>query len=84
VKILQDLHSSAWYLFITSSRAFAFWLDLICFLYTSIVTFSFIVISNSKIIKNVLLAMIHYLKKKKYLLIIINNRTQQHLEEMLA
>ncbi|XP_001946763.2 multidrug resistance-associated protein 4 [Acyrthosiphon pisum] len=52
----QDLHSSAWYLFITSSRAFAFWLDLICFIYTSIVTFSFIVISNTTFGGNVGLA----------------------------
>ncbi|XP_026820568.1 probable multidrug resistance-associated protein lethal(2)03659 isoform X1 [Rhopalosiphum maidis] len=52
----QDLHSSAWYLFITSSRAFAFWLDLICFIYTSIVTFSFLVISNTTFGGNVGLA----------------------------
>ncbi|CAH1738402.1 unnamed protein product [Aphis gossypii] len=52
----QDLHSSAWYLFISSSRAFAFWLDLICFIYTSIVTFSFIVISNTTFGGNVGLA----------------------------
>ncbi|XP_025202264.1 probable multidrug resistance-associated protein lethal(2)03659 isoform X2 [Melanaphis sacchari] len=52
----QDLHSSAWYLFITSSRAFAFWLDLICFIYTSIVTFSFIVMNNTTFGGNVGLA----------------------------
>ncbi|XP_013144299.1 PREDICTED: probable multidrug resistance-associated protein lethal(2)03659 [Papilio polytes] len=39
----QDLHSSAWYLFIASSRAFGFWLDLVCVVYIAIVTLSFLV-----------------------------------------
>ncbi|KAF4521035.1 hypothetical protein B566_EDAN002530 [Ephemera danica] len=38
----QDLHSSAWYLFISTSRSFAFWLDIVCFFYISTVTFSFL------------------------------------------
>jgi len=38
----QDLHSSAWYLFITTSRSFGYWLDFICFFYIAIVTFSFL------------------------------------------
>ncbi|XP_026820606.1 multidrug resistance-associated protein 4-like isoform X2 [Rhopalosiphum maidis] len=42
----QDLHSSAWYLFIASSRGFGFWLDIICFIYVSAVTFSFVAIGN--------------------------------------
>ncbi|KAL5236136.1 hypothetical protein ACI65C_003546 [Semiaphis heraclei] len=42
----QDLHSSAWYLFITLSRAFGFWLDIVCLLFISIVTFYFIFIDN--------------------------------------
>ncbi|KAF2886605.1 hypothetical protein ILUMI_19568, partial [Ignelater luminosus] len=37
----QDLHSSVWYLFLTCSRAFGFWLDLICVIYIGMVTFSF-------------------------------------------
>ncbi|KAH9643582.1 hypothetical protein HF086_011363 [Spodoptera exigua] len=36
----QDLHSAAWYLFITCSRAFGFFLDLICLLFIVCVTFS--------------------------------------------
>ncbi|XP_045510491.1 probable multidrug resistance-associated protein lethal(2)03659 isoform X2 [Colias croceus] len=36
----QDLHSSAWYLFITCSRAFGYFLDLICLLFIICVTFS--------------------------------------------
>ncbi|KAK5646964.1 hypothetical protein RI129_005428 [Pyrocoelia pectoralis] len=44
---LQDLHSSAWYLFITTSQAFAYWLDFVCVIYICIVTFSFLVIDDS-------------------------------------
>ncbi|XP_050553313.1 ATP-binding cassette subfamily C member 4 [Spodoptera frugiperda] len=36
----QDLHSAAWYLFITCSRAFGFFLDLVCLLFIVCVTFS--------------------------------------------
>ncbi|CAH0406117.1 unnamed protein product [Chilo suppressalis] len=36
----QDLHSAAWYLFITCSRAFGFFLDVICLLFIICVTFS--------------------------------------------
>ncbi|XP_050059327.1 ATP-binding cassette sub-family C member 4-like isoform X1 [Aphis gossypii] len=43
----QDLHSSAWYLFLTTSRSFGLWLDFTCFIYTSIVALSFLVVSNS-------------------------------------
>ncbi|XP_050545467.1 probable multidrug resistance-associated protein lethal(2)03659 isoform X2 [Daktulosphaira vitifoliae] len=42
----QDLHSSAWFLFITSSRAFGFWLDVVCLFYISIVTFSFLTFAS--------------------------------------
>lgn len=38
----QDLHSSAWYLFISTSRSFGYWLDVICFIYIAIVTMSFL------------------------------------------
>ncbi|KAF7996689.1 hypothetical protein HCN44_002335 [Aphidius gifuensis] len=40
----QDLHSSAWYIFIASSRAFGFWLDIFCLLYIALVTMSFLVL----------------------------------------
>lgn len=39
----QDVHSSAWFMFISTSRAFGFWLDLICSIYIGLVTFSFLV-----------------------------------------
>lgn len=42
----QDLHSSAWFNFIATSRAFGFWLDLVCIVYITIVTLSFLVIGN--------------------------------------
>ncbi|XP_062528577.1 ATP-binding cassette sub-family C member 4 isoform X3 [Bombyx mori] len=44
----QDLHSSAWYMFIASSRAFGFWLDLVCVVYIAVVTMSFLVLGNEK------------------------------------
>ncbi|XP_065203724.1 probable multidrug resistance-associated protein lethal(2)03659 isoform X2 [Planococcus citri] len=43
----QDLHSSAWYLFLATSRAFGFWLDMFCVLYIALVTFSFLLILTS-------------------------------------
>ncbi|XP_054272057.1 probable multidrug resistance-associated protein lethal(2)03659 [Macrosteles quadrilineatus] len=52
----QDLHSSAFYLFTAVSRAFGFWLDLVCFLYIATVTFSFLVIDTSWLGGNVGLA----------------------------
>ncbi|CAH2099614.1 unnamed protein product [Euphydryas editha] len=36
----QDLHSAAWYLFISCSRAFGYFLDLICLLFIICVTFT--------------------------------------------
>lgn len=37
----QDLHSSAWFLFIATSRAFGFYLDIFCIIYIALVTGSF-------------------------------------------
>lgn len=39
----QDLHSSAWFIFIASSRAFGFWLDVFCLVYIALVTLSFLI-----------------------------------------
>ncbi|XP_046392416.1 ATP-binding cassette sub-family C member 4-like [Ischnura elegans] len=52
----QDLHSSTWFMFINTSRAFGFWLDFICFIYIGVVTFSFLVIGGEKFGGNVGLA----------------------------
>ncbi|XP_044009489.1 probable multidrug resistance-associated protein lethal(2)03659 [Aphidius gifuensis] len=43
----QDLHSSAWFIFISSSNAFGLWLDTFAVLYISLVTLSFLVIPGS-------------------------------------
>lgn len=43
----QDIHSSAFYLFIATNRAFGFCLDFICVFYIAAVTFSFFWMSNS-------------------------------------
>ncbi|KAF0706159.1 putative multidrug resistance-associated protein lethal(2)03659, partial [Aphis craccivora] len=45
----QDLHSSTWYLFIASSEAFGFSLDIICFIYICILTFSFLIVNNENL-----------------------------------
>ncbi|KAL1513345.1 hypothetical protein ABEB36_002766 [Hypothenemus hampei] len=52
----QDLHSSAWFSFIATSRAFGYWLDLVCIVYITLVTFSFLFIGNEKFGGNVGLA----------------------------
>lgn len=52
----QDLHSSAWYIFIASSRAFGYWLDIVCLIYIAIVAFSFLVMEQNTFGGNVGLA----------------------------
>ncbi|XP_025202348.1 probable multidrug resistance-associated protein lethal(2)03659 isoform X2 [Melanaphis sacchari] len=54
--IHQNLHSSAWYLFITLNKAFGFWLDLISILFISTVTFYLIYFDNDNYSGNVGLA----------------------------
>lgn len=41
----QDIHSSAWFTYIATARAFGYWLDLLCVVYISIVAFSFLFMS---------------------------------------
>nr|CAD7398181.1 unnamed protein product [Timema poppensis] len=43
---MRDVHSSAFYMFITTSSAFGFFIDFICFIYISLVTFSFLVLQD--------------------------------------
>jgi ABC-type multidrug transport system fused ATPase/permease subunit len=43
----QDLHSSAWYMFITTSQAFGFCLDIMCLIFIGLVTFSFLFIGDT-------------------------------------
>ncbi|KAJ9591424.1 hypothetical protein L9F63_002030, partial [Diploptera punctata] len=44
----QDLHSSAWFAFISSSRAFGLWLDSTCLLYIATVTLSFLFVGRDE------------------------------------
>ncbi|KAJ8951065.1 hypothetical protein NQ318_003763 [Aromia moschata] len=38
----QDCHTSAWFMYIAASSAFGFWLDILCFIFVGIITFSFL------------------------------------------
>ncbi|XP_050058893.1 ATP-binding cassette sub-family C member 4-like isoform X5 [Aphis gossypii] len=49
----QDLHSSAWDLFLCANQAFGFWLDLISVIYIGIVIFSFFSIEKDNFGGNV-------------------------------
>ncbi|XP_043529381.1 ATP-binding cassette sub-family C member 4-like [Frieseomelitta varia] len=44
---LQDVHTSSVYMYIVASAAFGFSLDIFCFVFTSIVTFSFLLLEQS-------------------------------------
>ncbi|XP_055540741.1 ATP-binding cassette sub-family C member 4-like [Wyeomyia smithii] len=43
----QDLHTASFYMFITSSTAFGFTLDLLCLIFVFIVVFSFLLLENN-------------------------------------
>lgn len=43
----QDLNSSATYMFLATSRAFGFWLDMLCAVFIGCVTFSFIIFKSA-------------------------------------
>ena len=45
---LQDVHSSAWYAFISGTRWFGVWLDWIVVFYLAIVVFSFMVLGGGR------------------------------------
>ncbi|EFN78037.1 Probable multidrug resistance-associated protein lethal(2)03659 [Harpegnathos saltator] len=44
---LQDQHTSTTYMYIVTSTAFGFFLDVFCFIFTSLVTFSFLILNES-------------------------------------
>lgn len=44
----QDLHSSAYFSFISTSRAFGYWLDMVCMVYIAAVVLSFLLIGNGE------------------------------------
>ncbi|KAK5646963.1 hypothetical protein RI129_005427 [Pyrocoelia pectoralis] len=43
----QDLHSTTYFLYLSTARAFGYWLDLICIMYILIVTFSLFAFEDS-------------------------------------
>lgn len=47
---LQDVHSSAWYMFLASSHTFGFLLDTICVVYICVVTFNFVLSEDEGIL----------------------------------
>ena len=44
---LQDVHTSTFYMYVVASSAFGFSLDIFCFVFISLVTFSFLVLEQS-------------------------------------
>lgn len=44
----QDYHTSAWFMYIAASSAFGFYLDVLCFMFTAFVTFSFLTFGEGK------------------------------------
>ncbi|KOC62297.1 putative multidrug resistance-associated protein lethal(2)03659 [Habropoda laboriosa] len=44
---LQDVHTSTVYMYMAASTAFGFSLDIFCFVFTSLVTFSFLILQQS-------------------------------------
>ena len=44
----QDLNTSAYFLYLASTRAFGLWLELVCVLYCASVTFSFLILGNGE------------------------------------
>ncbi|KAL1501385.1 hypothetical protein ABEB36_006713 [Hypothenemus hampei] len=42
----QDGHTSAWFMFIAASSAFGLYMDLLCFVFTTLVTFSFLIVGS--------------------------------------
>ncbi|KAK1124888.1 hypothetical protein K0M31_006238 [Melipona bicolor] len=44
---LQDVHTSTVYMYVVASTAFGFSLDIFCFVFTSLVTFSFVLLEQS-------------------------------------
>uniref|UniRef100_A0A6P7GCD8 Multidrug resistance-associated protein 4-like n=1 Tax=Diabrotica virgifera virgifera TaxID=50390 RepID=A0A6P7GCD8_DIAVI len=58
--ILQDQHSSTWFLFLVSGRVFGFYLDVICCIFLAIVTIQFLLFRDENTLSgNVGLAISH-------------------------
>lgn len=48
--ILQDQHTSSWFLFLASSETFGFYLDVISTTFLALVTFQFLITRNGEYI----------------------------------
>ncbi|KRT79020.1 ABC transporter ATP-binding protein [Oryctes borbonicus] len=46
--VLQDQHTTSWYLFLVTTEAFGFYLDIICVIFLAVVTFQFIIFDDGK------------------------------------
>ncbi|KAH8272109.1 hypothetical protein KR026_008581 [Drosophila bipectinata] len=55
----QNANTSAWFLFLSCTRAFALWSDLLCIGYMAAVTFSFLLLKNEFFSGDVGLAILH-------------------------
>ncbi|SPP81313.1 multidrug resistance-associated protein 4 [Drosophila guanche] len=55
----QNANTSAWFLFLSCTRAFALWSDLLCIAYMTAVTFSFLLLRNDFDSGDVGLAILH-------------------------
>lgn len=44
----QDGHTSAWFMFIAASSAFGLCMDMLCFVFITLITFSFLLFSEGK------------------------------------
>ncbi|XP_075154249.1 red dog mine [Haematobia irritans] len=55
----QNANTSAWFLFLSCTRAFAMWTDIICVVYITMVTLSFLILSSDFNSGDVGLAILH-------------------------
>ncbi|XP_068155675.1 ATP-binding cassette sub-family C member 4 [Drosophila tropicalis] len=55
----QNANTSAWFLFLSCTRAFALWSDILCIVYMTAVTFSFLLLKNEFDSGDVGLAILH-------------------------
>ncbi|KAI2473958.1 Putative multidrug resistance-associated protein lethal(2)03659-like [Diabrotica virgifera virgifera] len=49
---LQDIHSSAWFIYLASGKCFALWLDLVCVFFIAIVVFTLLLINRGTMRQN--------------------------------
>lgn len=47
--VLQNQHTSAWFMFIASSEAFGMYMDVVSIVYLTIVTFQFLIFDDGKL-----------------------------------